>query len=143
MKNILIIISSVLLIACGDIAKKKTYDNSDTVYILNNYAVVWKWKTKDMALVDEKLNNQIAQLSNLWTEVIVENNYFEQYPKTDSFGNYPGISFFIKAPTEAKAKKILDEMIFVKHDISEYAIYPVGPKWLGRNEEIINARKIT
>lgn len=143
MKNIIILLLSVLAIACGDNAKNKASDNSDTGYMINNYAVVWKWKTKDVALVDEHKVDQTKQLSDLWMEGIVENIYFEQQPKTDGFENYPGISFFIKAPSEAKAKKILDEMIFVKNNISEYAIHPVGTKWLGRNEDVIKERSIT
>ncbi len=151
MKRVIILICSALLIACTENSKNKTSENeknkspdtSDAGYMINNYAITWKWKSKDVKLINENIVEQTKQLTNHWHGGIVENVYFEQQPKTDGFENYPGISFFIKASSEAKAKKILDEMIFVKLGISEYAIYPVGTKWLGRNEDVINERKIT
>lgn len=43
--------------------------------------------------------------------------------------------FFIKANDIEEAKRILDEMVMVKENISTYTIYEVGQKWLGKNKK--------
>ncbi len=137
MKKILTLILSVALIGCSDNAK------NESSYALNNYAVVWSWKTQDKALVDDNILNQSKQLTNLWNEGKIENAYFETEPKADSFEDYPGISFFVKAHSMKEAKEILDKLIFVQHNISTYSIHQVGPKWLGRKADVIKRKGIT
>ncbi|RLD25331.1 MAG: hypothetical protein DRI54_05090 [Bacteroidetes bacterium] len=130
-----------MLISCSENATKETVKEEKiatekaTEFGKQNYAVVWKWKTDDKELVDANLVDQANQLTELWKDGVIENAYFETQPTSNSFDNYPGISFFIKATTEENAKMILDEMIFVQKGISEYLLYPVGTRWLGRKEE--------
>lgn len=107
-----------------------------------NYAVVWRWKTKDKALVDENLLAQAEQFTNLWKDNIIENAYFNSQP-SEQFENYPSISLVIKASSIEAAKAILDETIFVKKNISTYTLHPVGLKWLDRKDDVINENGIT
>lgn len=143
MKKILTLIMSIALIGCSENNKQESSENKGSSYALNNYAVVWAWKTKSQDLVDDNILNQSKQLTNLWNEGVIENAYFETEPKADSFEDYPNISFFIKAHSTEEAKEILDELIFVQHDISTYTIHPVGSKWLGRKADVIKRKGIT
>lgn len=140
MRNLILIMISVMLISCSENAPKETAKEENIAtekaveYGKQNYAVVWKWKTKDKELVDANVVEQANQLNELWKEGIIENVYFETEPNSDSFDNYPGVSFFIKATTEDNAKMILNEMIFVQKGISKYKLHAVGTKWLDRKE---------
>jgi len=135
MKKILTLLLPVLLFACTEGAKKEAESTSP-----QNFAVVWHWKTDNPALIDDNILNQNKQLTEYWKKGIIENAYFEADPKAERLADYPGISFFIKANSMGKARELLDNMIFVKNNISEYSLHAVGPKWLGRNEEVINAK---
>lgn len=145
-KGSIIVLSALLFVSCGqersadntkDEAKSEnTQQRKSTKGGAQNYAVVWSWLTKDAALVEENVVAQADQLTELWKKDLIENAYFNTEP-SDQLANNPDISFFIKTASEEKAHNLMDDMIFVKKGISEYKLYPVGTKWLGRNTDDI------
>lgn len=142
MKKIAILALSIIFLSCSSTTDEEKSNQKATTAksevtkatFINNYAVVWHWKTKDIDLINSKVGAQSQQITDLWKKGIIENAYFETEPKADNFENYPGISFFIKASSEDEATAILDNMIFVKEGISDYKLHAVGTKWLGINE---------
>lgn len=100
-----------------------------------NFAVVWNWKTDEQFLVDSVKVEQTSQLIALWEEGVVRDVYYDKEGRFDKMNNNPNISFFIKAVDIDEAKSVLDEMVMVKANISEYTIYEVGSKWLGESKE--------
>lgn len=47
-----------------------------------------------------------------------------------SKGDPARVMFFIKAKTDAEAKKVLDELPLVKKKVAVYNLLPVGTLWL-------------
>jgi len=98
------------------------------------FAVVWEWSTEDRDMVNSNLAAQTTQLIDLWRSGIVENVYFNTETKFADDRPMPEVVFFIKAENEEEAKKLLDEMIFVKKNIAKYELHPVGVLWLTKHE---------
>lgn len=100
-----------------------------------NYAVIWEWSTKDSQLMTDDIGTITEELMNLWEQDVIENAYFNIDAENQMLGDFPNISFFIKAQTTQSAKQTLDALSIVKKGISTYRLVPVGMKWLGRNTE--------
>jgi len=100
--------------------------------IKNSYAVVWAADTSDKELYNETVSAQVAHLLELWQAGTVENVYMnnKDADKKMNVGDRGKVIFFIKAKTEADAKKVLDDMPFVKKKIAKYTLFPVGVLWL-------------
>lgn len=148
-KTILIAIAIISIIGCAEKKKKETTKNENhkeelnNTYTTQNYAVVFKWTTKDEKLVEDNTVQQADQLLKMWKENIVENVYYDSSAKVDKFSYFPNITFFIKAQDKKAAESILNNLTFIKKNIASYTIYPVGNLWLKRNIDAINKKGIT
>ncbi len=145
---------SIILIGCGNLQKDSKSENSvasnsvvdeEAVPKLGRttYAVIWKWATDDVDLVNNNSVKISRELAQLWREDIIENAYYNADSKNDKLENFPNIAFFLKAKNENEARSILDALTVVSNHISSYTLHPVGPLWLGRNTELINKKGIT
>lgn len=122
--------------------KQENSEKEDTKFGRNNYAIVWKWTTTDKQLVDDNTPLISNELTQLWKDGIVETAYYDSDAEIDKFENYPNISFFLKTKSYESAELILNNLTIVKKGIAVYSIYPVGLKWLGRNDKIIKEKGI-
>ena len=152
-KLLLIATLGVFLVACKGQDKEKKVDtivesesssDSDNSKLgRKNFAVIWKWITTDVEKVKENTTQFAEEMNSLWKNGDIENAYYNPNAKIDKLEYFPNVSFFIKAKTKEKAKEMLNELVFVKKGLVTPIIYPVGTKWLGRNEEVINKKGIT
>lgn len=128
------------MISCGSSTQtEKTEDNSSSSKTStpdlskigrNNYAVIWNWTTEDKKLVEDNSSQISQELTALWEDDIIENAYYDSDAKIDKLGNFPNISFFLKAHSKKEARAILDDLRVVKKSIAEYNIHEVGTLWL-------------
>ena len=142
-KFILLVV--LLIVACNNQTKEKKSESevkqqnsskeNDLKFGRLNYAVVWNWTTTDKQLVIDNTTTISNELTNLWKDDIVENAYYDSDPKIDKFEHFPNISFFLKAKSIEEAEATLNKLTIVKKGIAKYTIYPVGTKWLDRNNE--------
>jgi len=152
-KIVLIAILGTVLLACNNQKKEKNIkiiaveksstESENSKFGRKNFAVIWKWTTTDVKKVEENTIQFANEMNSLWKNGTIENVYYNSNAKIDKLESFPNNSFFIKAKTKAKAKKILNELVYVKEGLVTPIIYPVGTKWLGRNEEAINKKGIT
>jgi hypothetical protein len=147
MKKVLsILIVSIFFISCSDNKKKNNEkseiktEEKESFKRLQNYAVVFKWATKDEKLVEENVQQQADQLLSMWKKKTVENVYFDSESKADKLSYFPNISFFLKAEDTKQAETILTNLHFVKKRIASYTIYPVGALWLKRSKEKVTSK---
>ncbi len=109
----------------------------------NNYAVVWKWTTTDDQAVTDNSVQIGEELSALWKDDVVENVYYDTESKEDKLGFHPNVSFFLKAHSDAGARKILDDLTIVKKHLASYKLFPVGNLWLDRKFKTIHEKGVT
>ncbi len=155
MKNIKYLLIAFIIFGCKQSEKKEqvqldesegvenTIEKSKVPVITQNYAVVFKWATKDEKLVEANALQQADQLLALWKNNKVENVYYDSSAKVDKFSYFPNITFVIKAENLEAAEVILNNLIVVKKGIATYTTYPVGNLWLKRNTDKINKKGIT
>jgi hypothetical protein len=93
--------------------------------------------------VEKNTTQFVDEMNSLWKNGDIENVYYNANSKIDKLEYFPNNSFFIKAKTKEKAKEMLSQLVFVKEGLVTPIIYPVGTKWLGRNEEAINKKGLT
>jgi len=98
------------------------------------YVAVWNTLTEyddtnAKALIRENTKAQSDAILKLWNEGVVENVYFD-IEGTASNNLTTDFVFFINADSEAHAKKICNELPFVKKHLASYKISPVGVYWL-------------
>lgn len=96
----------------------------------NKYAVVWDSISRQNPKFKKYISKQANQLLNIWREGLIENVYLNpegNLPKNKQESN---IVFFVKAKDEASAKKILARLPFVKYNVVQYKLFPVGVLWL-------------
>ena len=150
-KLLLITIMGLTLLACNtkpkenkaEVSTTSQSNKEDSKFGRKNFAVVWKWTTTDVKKVEENIVKFSEEMNSLWKNGDIENVYYNANSKIDKLEYLPNNSFFIKAKTEAKAKAMLNEIILVKEGLITPIIYPVGTKWLGRNEEVIHEKGLT
>ena len=109
----------------------------------NNYAIVWKWKTSDIKLVEDNLVKVADEVNSIWKEDIIADAYYNSDSKIDKLAYFPNISFILKARSYEQAEEELNKLSLVTEGIASYTIYPVGTKWLGRDANKINSKGIT
>ena len=154
MKNIIFLAIVALLLSCNNQSKEQESSNESTPQVgtsevdesrigRQNFAVIWRWKTTDKQLVSDNAVTITNELMTLWKNDVVENAYYDSDAKIDKFEDFPNISFFIKAKSLEEAETILNRLTVVKKEISEYTIYPVGMKWLGRQSDTIQKKGVT
>ncbi len=96
-----------------------------------SYASVWENKNLDKAS-DDLIKSQSDIILKLWNEGKIENVYFD-IEGTQKSNEVTDFVFFINANTLEEAKKMCNEMPFVKEDISSFKLYSVGVFWLGED----------
>ena len=151
MKKILLLASIALMFSCNnpkkekkEVVETKTETKvEDSAYGTRNFAIVWKWTTRDKQLVTDNANNISNELTNLWKKGVVENTYYDGNAKIDKFEHFPNITFFLKTKSIENAEKVLNNLTIVKKGIAKYTIYPVGNKWLDRNTDKIDKNGVT
>ena len=152
-KLLLMTIAVTTLLACDNQQKEKknqtisqtesSKDTDNSKFGKKNFAVIWKWTSTDLEKIEKNTLQFANEMNSLWKNGDIENVYYNANSKIDKLEYLPNNSFFIKAKTKANAKAMLNEIIFVKEGLITPVIYPVGTKWLGRNEEAINKKGIT
>jgi len=155
MKNtILSLLVFTLLIGCNKKQKTTKHSNpvsntkttttvDDSKLDSKNYAITWKWTSKNSEFIQDNLPTIDKELTQLWKKGIVENAYYDADAKVDKFDYFPNVAFFLKAHSKTKAKSILDDLAIVKKGIASYEIHPVGKLWLDRKTDLINEKGIT
>ena len=113
-------------------------DNSEI--FRKNFAIVWKWNTKNRQLIEDNISEVSIEMTKLWEKDVIENAYFNQDIDVDKFEYFPNISCFLKTSSLEEAEKTLNNLILVEKGLAEYTIYPVGSKFLGRNTGAIIKR---
>ena len=98
-----------------------------------SYAAVWINKNLDAAS-DDLIKSQSDVILKLWNEGKIENVYFD-IEGTQKPNEVTDFVFFINANTIEEAKKLCNEMPFVKKDISSFKLYSVGVFWLGEENK--------
>ncbi len=153
MKHLIFLALVAMLFTCNNQSNEKNTSNDEenqqttnevdeSKIGRKNFAIVWKWKTKDLQLMDENLGAVGMEMNKLWEDDIIENLYFNK--ETGKENEYfPNISSFLKANTLKDAQNILKNLILVKKEMADYSIYPVGAKWLGRKPEAVKERGAT
>lgn len=140
--NILLLSLLTLLFACTnrstDSKTEQAAKQNETSEITatKNFAVVWDWATEGHAFIMENLKEQSEDFQKLFDQGIIENVYLNNYEiaQVNEKAKMATIMFFIKAKNEKEARVMLDEMKFIKTHVAKYRLYPVGDKWLGRQE---------
>lgn len=150
MKKLLVLLFVGLLFSCNQSAEKKanTAEGQDATEIddskfgRKNFAVIWTWTTKHTPLLSDNIEVISAELMELWQKDIIENAYFNTDPGSEKLGDFPNISFFIKAKTTDDAEKELNNLTIVKKGIADYTLVPVGTLWLARKTEELKKKGI-
>ncbi len=118
-----------------------TEDNSK--FGRKNFAVVWKWTTSNIKEIEENSVQFSKEMNDLWKNGDIENVYYNTDSKIDKLEYFPNVTFFIKAKTIEEARSILSDLVFIKKGLITPVIYPVGTKWLARNEKSIAKKGLT
>ncbi|WP_420601597.1 hypothetical protein [Flagellimonas sp.] len=101
--------------------------------LTNSYVAVWtsdNWENT----TDDLTKSQADAILALWNDATIENVYFD-IEGTQKMNDKTDFVFFINVNTEKEAKEICNNLPFVKENIANYEIYPVGVFWLGDFEE--------
>lgn len=99
-------------------------------HIVNKYAVVSDSISQQSPMFKQHIQEQAAALVNLWQKGIVENVYLNREVHKPEIERNANIVFFIKAKTKDEADEIVKQLPFVKHDVLNFTVYPVGVLWL-------------
>lgn len=96
------------------------------------FAVIWTIDTENVELFNSTIGLHSTKVLELWRDGVVENVYFDTDKKHDDLhkGDPARVMFFIKATSDAEAKKILNELPLVKKNVATYNLLPVGSLWL-------------
>lgn len=126
--KILTYICSVILLGVVSVSPAFAADKEPR----NTYAVVWSINTDDAAFFNNTIATQATKVLELWQEGVIENVYIDSTVTHDEVhkGDTARVMFFIKADSDAAAKKILDETPLVKEQAATYTLHPVGTLWL-------------
>ena len=98
----------------------------------STFAVVWTIDTENVELFNGTIGLHATKVLELWRDGVVENVYFDTENRHDVLhkGDPARVMFFIKATSDAEAKKILNELPLVKKKVATYTLFPVGALWL-------------
>ncbi len=109
--------------------------NAQEKDLRNTFAVVWNFVSADKDLINNNLADQAAETLALWKQGTIENVYMNTEAQTADLGKMTNITYFIKAKDRESAALILDQQTFVKKQIAEYQLFPVGFLWLKTLED--------
>jgi len=98
------------------------------------FSVVWSPTTNDK-LSDEDIRLQSEGFTNLWKEGYIENAYFDIVGASTGKKDRPTVVNFVNAQSLDEVHKILNELHFVKKELSTYMLFDVGILWLGVSEK--------
>ncbi len=101
----------------------------------NTFAVVWNYVTTDQELINANVADQAADTLALWKQGIIENVYMNPEARLSDSKKATNVVYFIKAKDRAAADEMLAEQTFVKKQIAEYLLFPVGFLWLKTHED--------
>lgn len=108
-----------------------------------NYAITWKWVSKDSKLIEDNTSIISKELTQLWKDDVVENAYYDTDAVVDKLDYFPNVAFFVKAHSKVEVRSILNALTIVKKGIAKYQIHPVGILWLDRKTDLINKKGVT
>jgi len=103
--------------------------------VVNKYAVVSDSISQESPMFKQHIQEQAAVLISLWEKGVVENIYLNREANKPENKRKANIVFFIKAKNKDEANEILKQLPFVKHDVINYELYPVGVLWLKQIED--------
>ncbi len=110
---------------------------------IQNFAIVWKWTTNNVDLVNDNVVTISKELDNFWRKGVNENAYYNSNAKHDKLEYFPNISFFIKAKSVEDVKTKLNELTVDKKGIAFYQIFSVGNLWLEIKYNTIDEKGLT
>lgn len=106
---------------------------ADAPQYVHKYAVVGEYALDAEHKFKQHIQEQSAALLGLWKQGIVENVYLNvNENQAVAEAGKLSVVFFIKANNQTKAHKILAKLPFVKYNVVNYSLYPVGVLWLER-----------
>ena len=114
--------------------------NAEEKDLRNTFAVVWNFVSADKDLINNNLADQAAETLALWKQGTIENVYMNTEAQTADLGKMTNVTYFIKAKDREAATLILDQQTFVKKQIAEYQLFPVGFLWLTTLEDNIEEK---
>ncbi len=127
--------------ANNELKEQNAEEMNNSNFGMKNFAVVGKWGSSNSQMMSDNKTVINEELVDLWKNNKIENVYLNNEVE-ERLGDYPNISFIVKAKSKKEAKIILDDLTIVKEGIASYNIFPVGTKWMGRNSEIKNPIEI-
>lgn len=137
----LILLSLALFIGCQNSqqAKKTSTPQSKEAFVpVKSYAVVWNWtEGNTVEGVLPIIQKQVPSIIDLWRKGVIENAYIENESKLNENEKYPNAFFVIKGKNEQEVRAVLEDTPAFKAGITKYELYPIGMKWLNRNDKSI------
>lgn len=109
--------------------------------IVNKYAVVSDSISQESPMFKQYIQEEAAVLMSLWKKGVVENIYLNREANKPENKRNASIVFFIKAKNKDEANEILKQLPFVKHDVLNFTLYPVGVLWLKQIEDYPELKK--
>ena len=103
--------------------------------VVNKYAAVSDSISQESPMFKQHIQEQAAVLLSLWKKGVIENVYLNREANKPENKRNANIVFFIKAKDKDEANEILKQLPFVKHDVINYELYPVGVLWLKQIED--------
>ena len=103
--------------------------------IVNKYAAVSDSISQESPMFKQHIQEQAAVLLSLWKKGAIENVYLNREANKPENKRNANIVFFIKAKDKDEANEILKQLPFVKHDVLNFTLYPVGVLWLKNIED--------
>ena len=146
-KLIIILIASVAILSCQNTKEKKqtvkqnikTITEKEVKFVKTiSYAVVWDWSQNNT--VDKILpviQKQVPVIIDLWKKGTIENVYMDTESKLNDTETFSKVFFIIKGKNIKQVKAILDDTPLAKAGIANYKLYPLGVKWLKRNNKAV------
>ncbi len=140
----LFILSFIFFISCQDSQKKNKPDNSNStekattkkeVFTpMKSFAVVWDW-TRGNTVEDiiPTIQEQVMVVMDLWRKGIIENAYVDNESELNDSEKFTNAFFVIKGKSEKEVRAILNNTPAYLAGITKYELYPIGVKWLKRN----------
>ena len=103
--------------------------------VVNKYAAVSDSISQESPMFKQHIQEQAAVLLSLWKKGVIENVYLNREANKPENKRNANIVFFIKAKDKDEANEILKQLPFVKHNVINYELYPVGVLWLKQIED--------
>ena len=141
----LILIGLIISLGCQ---KSQNSNKSDKPHTINesqsdnkgfstqSYAVVWDLtKGNTIENIIPIIQKQVPAILDLWRKGIIENAYVDNESKLNKRENYPNAFFVIKGKNEESVRSILNKTPAYIAGITKYKLYPIGQKWLKRNDK--------